>query len=95
VGFFGQKYYWGGSPHILECGLNERRTSGKEMEVNTMEEREINDIAGEEVVIEDMDYAKVKNKVIKPKERVGGETGPELSSGEELRALLSTVRNRK
>jgi predicted metal-dependent hydrolase len=65
------------------------------MEVNTMEEGEINDVAGEEVVMEDMDYAKVKNKVIKPKTRVAGETGPELSSDEELRALFSTVGNRK
>jgi hypothetical protein len=65
------------------------------MEVNTMEEGEINDIAGEEVVMEDMDYAKVKNKVIKSKKRVVGETGPELSSDEELRAQFSTVRNRK
>jgi hypothetical protein len=48
------------------------------MEVNTMEEGEINDVAEEEVVLEDMDYAKVKNKVIKPKKRVAGETGPGL-----------------
>jgi hypothetical protein len=44
---------------------------------------------------EDMDYAKVKNKVIKPKKRFAGETGPELSSEEELRTQISTVRNRK
>jgi hypothetical protein len=37
------------------------------MEVNTMEEGEINDVAGEEVVKEVTDYAKVKNKVINPK----------------------------
>jgi hypothetical protein len=48
------------------------------MEVNTMEEREINDVAEEEMVMESMDYAKVKNKVIKPKKRVAGEAGPEL-----------------
>jgi hypothetical protein len=65
------------------------------MEVNKMEEGEINDVAGEEVVMEDMDYAKVKNKVIKPKKRIAGETGPELSSYEELRAQFSTVRNSK
>jgi hypothetical protein len=37
-----------------------------------MEEGEINDVDGEEVVMEDMDYAKVKNKVIKPKRVEGG-----------------------
>jgi hypothetical protein len=60
-----------------------------------MEEGEINDIIGEEVVVEDMDYAKLKNKVIKPKKRVVGETGPELSSDEELRAQFITVRNHR
>jgi hypothetical protein len=60
-----------------------------------MEEGEINDVAGEEVVMEDMDYAKVKNNVIKPKKGVAGETGAELSSDEELRTQFSTVRNRK
>jgi hypothetical protein len=41
------------------------------MELNTMEEGKVNGIAGEEVM-EDMDYAKVKNKVIKPKKRFAG-----------------------
>jgi hypothetical protein len=45
--------------------------------------------------MEAMDYAKVKNKVIKPKKRVAGETGPELSSDEEPRAQFIIVRNRK
>jgi hypothetical protein len=45
--------------------------------------------------MEDMEYTNVKNKVIKPKKRVARETGPELSSDEELRAQFSTVRNRK
>jgi hypothetical protein len=58
-------------------------------------EREIIDVDGEEVMMEDMDYAKVKNKVIKPKKRIAGGTGPELSSAEELGAQLRTVRNRK
>jgi hypothetical protein len=80
-----------GNPHISERGLSERRTSGQEMVVNTMEEGEISNVAGEE----DMDYAEVKNKVIKPKKMVVGETGPELSSDEELSAQFSTVRNRK
>jgi hypothetical protein len=43
------------------------------MEVNTMEKGEINDVIVEEVVMEDMDYTKIKNKVIKPKKRVAGE----------------------
>jgi hypothetical protein len=47
------------------------------------------------MVMEDMDYAKVKTKVTKPKKRVAGETGPELSSDEELRAQFSTARNRE
>jgi hypothetical protein len=42
-----------------------------------------------------MGCANLKNKVIKPKTRVAGETGPKLSSDEELRAQFSTVRNRK
>jgi hypothetical protein len=52
------------------------------MEVEAMEEGEINDKAGEEVVMEDMDYAELKNKFVKPKKRVSGETEPELSSEE-------------
>jgi hypothetical protein len=85
----------GGSPRTSECGLSERRTSGQEMQVNTMQEGEISDADGEEVVMEDMDCAKLKHNVIKPKKRFLGETGPELSSNEELRAQFSTVRNRK
>jgi hypothetical protein len=46
------------------------------MEVEAMEEGEINDDAGEEVVMEEMDYAELKNKFVKPKRRVAGETGP-------------------
>jgi hypothetical protein len=69
-----------GSPCTSERGLSER-TGGQEME-----EREINDVGGKEVVLKDMDYAKLKNKVIKPKKRVAGEIGQELSSDEELRA---------
>jgi hypothetical protein len=42
------------------------------MEANAMEGGEMDDVAGEEVVMEDMDYAKLKNKVIKLKKRVGG-----------------------
>jgi hypothetical protein len=64
------------------------------MEVEAMEEGEINDEAGE-VVMEDMDYAELKNKFFKPKKRVAGEPGPELSSGEELMAQFNTVRSRK
>jgi hypothetical protein len=60
-----------------------------------MEEGEINDVVGEEVVMEGLDYAKLKNKGIKPKKKVIGETGPELSSNEKLRAQFSTVTNRK
>jgi hypothetical protein len=75
-----------GSPRISELGLIERR-SGQEMEVNTMEDGEM--------VMEDMDYAKVKNKFTKPNKSAAGETGPELSSDEELRVQFSTVINRK
>jgi hypothetical protein len=45
--------------------------------------------------MEDMDYAELKNKFVNPKKRVAGETGPELSSEEELMAQFSTVRSRK
>jgi hypothetical protein len=65
------------------------------MEVEAMEEGEINDEAWEEVVMEDMDYAELKNKFVKPKRRVAGETGPELSSEVELMAQFSTVRSHK
>jgi hypothetical protein len=72
----------------LERGISERRTSGQEVEVNTMEEGEINGVDGEEVVMEDMDYA----KLIKQKKRVAGEVGHELLSDEELRAQFSAVK---
>jgi hypothetical protein len=42
-----------GNPLTSDHGLSERRTGGQEMEVNTMEEGEINDVAGEEVFVED------------------------------------------
>jgi hypothetical protein len=60
------------------------------MEVEAMEDQ-----AEEEVLMEDMDYAELKNKFVKPKERVAGETGPELSSVEELMAQFSTLRSCK
>jgi hypothetical protein len=41
-----------GSPRTSDHGLSER-TSGQEMEVNTMEERENDDVAGEKMVVED------------------------------------------
>jgi hypothetical protein len=84
-----------GSSRTSEHGLSERRTSVQEIEVNTIKVGEINGVVGEEVVMEDMDYTKLKNKVTKPKKRVAGETGPELSSDEELRAQFSTARNSK
>jgi hypothetical protein len=59
------------------------------MEVEAMEEGEINDEAGEEVVMEDMDYTELKNKFVKPKKRVAGESGPELSAEEELMAKFA------
>jgi hypothetical protein len=65
------------------------------MEVNTMVEGEIIDVTEEEVVMEDIDYAKVKNKDMKPKKRVAGETEPAFSSDEDLRAQFSTARTRK
>jgi hypothetical protein len=64
------------------------------MEVIVMEEGENNDEAAEEVEMEDMDYAKLKNKFVKPKKRVVGEIGTELSSEEELMAQFSTVGSR-
>jgi hypothetical protein len=65
------------------------------MEVEAMEEGEVNDESGEEVVMEDMEYAELKNKFVKPKNRVAGETGLELSSEEELMAQFHTVRSRE
>jgi hypothetical protein len=65
------------------------------MEVEIMEEGEINDEAGKEVVIEDMDYAESKKKFVKPKKRIADETRPELSSEKELMAHFSTMRSRK
>jgi thioredoxin-related protein len=69
--------------------------NGQEMGVEAMKEGEINDEAVKEVVMEDMDYAELKNKFVKPKKRVAGETVPELSSEEELMAKFSTVRSHK
>jgi hypothetical protein len=76
----------------FNCGLSENRTSGQEIEVEAMEEGELSDEAGEEVLMEDMDYTELKNKFVNPKKRAAGETGPELSSEEELMAQFSTVR---
>jgi hypothetical protein len=56
------------------------------VEVDTIEEGEINYVAGEEAVMGNMGYAKVKNKIIKPKKRFAGEAGTESSSDEKLRA---------
>jgi hypothetical protein len=44
--------------------------------------------------MEDMDHVKLKNKVVKPKKKVAGKTGPDLSSEDELMAKFSTVRSR-
>jgi hypothetical protein len=40
------------------------------MEVEAMEEGEINDEAGEEMLMEDMDYAELKNKFVKQRRRL-------------------------
>jgi hypothetical protein len=64
------------------------------MEVDAMEE-EINDEPAEQVEMEDNDYAKLRNKVVKPKKRVERKAGPELSSEEKLMAQFSTVRRSK
>jgi hypothetical protein len=53
------------------------------------------DEAEEEVVMKDMDHAKLKNKIVKQKKRVAGKTGPELSSEEELTAQFSAVTRRE
>jgi hypothetical protein len=84
-----------GSPTAFDGGLSKNRTSGQEMEVDAMEEEEINDEPVEEVEMEDKDYAKLRNKVVKPKKRVAGKARPEMSSEEELMAQFSTVRSRK
>jgi hypothetical protein len=47
------------------------------------------------VVLEEMDYAKLKNKIMKWKKRVAGETRPEFSSEEELMPQFNTVGSRK
>jgi uncharacterized protein YheU (UPF0270 family) len=65
------------------------------MEVNKVEEREINNIVVEEVLIEDTDYEQKENKFEIPMRRVAVQTGPELSSEEKLKAQFSTVGNRK
>jgi hypothetical protein len=64
VRFYG-KNTTAGSPRTSERGISEKRTSSQEVEANAMEEGEIYDEAGEEVVMEDMDYVKLKNKVMK------------------------------
>jgi hypothetical protein len=50
--------------HVLLSVEYPKKRSGQEMEVSAMEEGEIYDEAGEEVVMEDMDYAMLKNKVM-------------------------------
>jgi hypothetical protein len=69
--------------------------SGQEMEVDAMEEEGINDETSEEVEMEDKDYAKLTNKVVKPKKKVAGKAGPEFSSEEKLMEQFSTVRRLK
>jgi hypothetical protein len=83
-----------GSPCTSERGLSKKR-SGIEMEVNSMEEGEMYDEAREEVVLGAMDYAMLKNKVMKSKKRVEGDTGLGFSSEEELMAQLRSVRSHK
>jgi hypothetical protein len=65
------------------------------MEVTEMEKGDISEEAGEEVVMEEMDCAKLKNKVMKSKKRLGGETRPECSSEEEPMAKFNIVRSLK
>jgi hypothetical protein len=84
-----------GSQCASDCGLSENRMRGQEMDVEAMKQEEISDEAEEEVVMEDVDDAKLKNKFVKPKKRPLGETRPELSSEEELKAQFTTVRIRK
>jgi hypothetical protein len=50
------------------------------MEVNAMEEGKIYDEAGEEVIVEDMDYAMIKNTFIKTNKSFTGKTEPGFSS---------------
>jgi hypothetical protein len=64
--------YNGWESSASDGGLSEDRTSDQEMEVDGMEEKAINDEHEEEVVMEDKDYAKLRNKVVKPKKRVEG-----------------------
>jgi hypothetical protein len=45
--------------------------------------------------MEDRDYAKLRNMVVKPKKRVAGKAGPELSSEEDLMATFSTENTQK
>jgi hypothetical protein len=69
--------------------------SVQEMDVEATEQEEINDKAEEEMVMEDVDYAKLKNKFVKPKKGAAGETRTELSSEGELKAQFTTVKRRK
>jgi hypothetical protein len=78
-----------GSPVLLSV------KSVKEGPGQEMAEGEINEVAKEEVVIEDTEYAKVRNKVVEPKKSVAGETGSEPSPDDELRAQFGTARYRK
>jgi hypothetical protein len=55
-----------GRPRASDGGLSENRTNDKEMELERIEEGEINDEAVEEVLMEDMDHAELKNKFVKP-----------------------------
>jgi hypothetical protein len=53
-------------------------------------EGELNDVAGEEAMMEDMDYTKVKNKFIKPKKMFAGETD-KIPSSEALATTYRTI----
>lgn len=59
-----------GSPRISERELKlEKKKRPRNWGI---EEGEISDVVGEEVMMEGIDYAKVKNKVNKSKKRVSG-----------------------
>jgi hypothetical protein len=82
------------SSRASDGGLSENRTSGQDGG-RCNGRRRNHDEPAEEVEMEDKDYAKLRNRVVKPKKGVAGKAGPELSSEKELMVQFSTVSRRK
>jgi hypothetical protein len=89
---------------MAELLLYVRKPHGQETEINVSGEGDINELAGEDAVMKEMEHTKNKNNTVTSKKRYMGEKILEFSSNEELTKSqmylkimegFSTVRNRE